>query len=297
MSTPSPVRPPVVVAVDGSDSALAAVRWAACEASAHNLPLRLVHACVPPPIRFPTEPRVQADYLDALSDHGRHSLREAEALAGRTRLGLDIQQDLRVGEAVEVLLDAARGAKLLVTGSRGLGGFRSVLLGSVSAGVTAHAPCPVVVVRGDTPAEDSPVVVGVDGSPTSEAAVALAFEEASLHRVPLVAVHTWSDVAYEGLWTAVPMIVDFEALAADERRVLDERMAGWQEKYPDVAVTKVVERDRPVRALLAHAARARLLVVGSRSHHPFAGMGLGSTSQALVHHGNCPVVVVPAETE
>ena len=176
-------------------------------------------------------------------------------------------------------------------GSRGLGGFRGMFVGSVSAAVCAHGHCPVVVVRGRLPGA-GPVVVGVDGSEAGEAALAFAFEEAACRQVPLVAVHTWVDTSVAETWSALPIDVDWAAVAEDERRLLAERMAGWQEKYPDVQVRQEVVRDRPVRGLLACAKEAQLVVVGSRGRHGFRGTGLGSTSQALLHHGECPVAVV-----
>ncbi|WP_018686828.1 universal stress protein [Actinokineospora enzanensis] len=294
---PVPTRPPVVVGVDGSAASLTAVRWAAAEAAAREFPVRLVHACVPPPLRHPVDSRVQADYLDALSDHGRHWLRVAAALVVRTQPGVDVRQELRVGNAVDVLAESATGAWGLVTGGRGLDGFGDASMGSVSAALTEHAVdvgCPVIVVREEGAAADRrPVVVGVDGSPASEAAIAVAFETASVHRAPLTAVHTWSEVAFSGLWCALPLDLDWTGIAEREASLLSERLAGLREKYPDVVVTAVVERDRPVRALLDHARAARLLVVGTRGHHALAGVGLGSTSLALVRVAGCPVAVVP----
>jgi nucleotide-binding universal stress UspA family protein len=123
--------------------------------------------------------------------------------------------------------------------------------------------------------------------------VALALEEASLRGADLIAVHTWldyaSDVAYA---TARPFVVDWNAVEIREREMLAERLAGWQEKYPDVSVRRVVSRGRPVRGLLEQATEARLLVVGSRGRGGFGGMLLGSTSQALVYHAPCPLLVV-----
>ncbi len=114
------------------------------------------------------------------------------------------------------------------------------------------------------------MVVGVDLSPESDPAIAFGFEEAAASRVPLVA-----------------------AMAlADDQSSLTTRMSGWLEKYPDVAVEQVVTGERPIPSLLGLGERAGLLVVGSRGRGGFAGMLLGSTSQALVHHAPCPVAVV-----
>jgi nucleotide-binding universal stress UspA family protein len=137
------------------------------------------------------------------------------------------------------------------------------------------------------------VVVGVDGSPVSEPAIAMAFEEASTRDAELVAVHTWIDLASDSAYAhAIRYITGWEDHEAAAHAVLAERLAGWQEKYPEVVVRRVVAQDRPVRCLLAHAEDAQLLVVGSRGRGGFTGMLDGSTSQALMYHTPCPLLVV-----
>jgi nucleotide-binding universal stress UspA family protein len=200
-----------------------------------------------------------------------------------------------VGFAVPVLQAESTRAELVVLGDRGLGGFTGLLIGSVATGLSAHASCPVVVVRGPEPdgavPRQEPVVVGIDGSPLSEAAVAFAFEAAARRRVPLVAVHAWRDLLVDP--TLAPL-VDWDAAEVDEREVLAERLAGWGGTYSDVAVRRLVVRDRPARALVDESRRAQLVVVGSRGRGGFTGLLLGSVSQALVHHAHCPVAVVPS---
>jgi nucleotide-binding universal stress UspA family protein len=159
--------------------------------------------------------------------------------------------------------------------------------------MATRANCPVVIVRGAHAEEDDgsprPVVLGVDGSATSEAATEFAFAAATARDVPLVAVHTWWDPV---IGPTVAKLIDVEAIDADERRRLVERLAGWTAKYPDVAVETVVSRDFPARVLLRQAAQAQLVVVGSRGHGELAGLFLGSVSNALVHRAPCPVAVV-----
>lgn len=158
------------------------------------------------------------------------------------------------------------------------------------------------MIRGTKPEEPppahGPVVVGVDGSPASESALAMAFDEASLRGADLVAVHTWIEFSSDSAYAyAHQFIVDWDVIETRERELLAQRLAGWQERYPDVTVRRVVTRDRPVRCLLEHAADAQLLVVGSRGHSGLPGMLLGSTSQALIYHAPCPLLVVrPAAT-
>ncbi|GAA3795119.1 MULTISPECIES: universal stress protein [Amycolatopsis] len=257
----------VLAGVDGSAPALDAVRWAARDAALRKRPLRLIHV---------------GEDADCLA--------EAETAAAAVPDG-QIRGGARTGHPAERLIEESATAVVVVLGSHGLGGFPGMLLGSVAGALAAHAHCPVVVVRGAPPA-DAPVVVGIDASPGGDAALAFALDEANLRRVPLLAVHTWTDMTMGETWSVLPMDADYGAIAEDERRLLAERLAGWREKYPDVDVRPVVVRDRPVRGLLAAGQDAQLIVVGSRGRADFGGVGLGSTSQALLHHAPCPVAVV-----
>jgi nucleotide-binding universal stress UspA family protein len=286
---------PVVVGVDGSESALHAVRWAAREAVRRNAPLRLVHVCHLAPVRHPKQVPPPLDYQAAILDQGRHWLTEAEEAARRAAPGLVMTADLRDGGAADVLVAESRTAQLVVLGSRGLGGFTSLLVGSVAVALSAHAHSPVVVLHAATadgiPPEAGPVVVGVDSSELSDAALTFAFEAAAARGVPLVALHTWLDVTMAGAWTVLPGTVDWDWLQDQEEQRLAERIAPWRDKFPHVEVRPLVVRSRPERALLEHAAGAQLIVVGSRGRGAFAGFGLGSVSQVLLHHAECPVAV------
>ncbi|WP_285489298.1 universal stress protein [Amycolatopsis taiwanensis] len=285
----------ILVGVDGSPSALHATRWAAREAARRHVPLRLFHACVLPPTgsRPVTLP---GGAVEALVECGHQVLREAERAAREVEPGVEVSREVRVGGAAALLIEESANARMAVLGSHGLGGFEGMLVGSVSVGVSAHGHCPVVVARGRTldepPPDRGPVVVGVDGSRISEAAVGFAFDAASLRGVPLIAVHTWTDMSAGETWSVLPFDIDYDEVAEDERRLLAERLAGWREKYPDVELRQLVLRDRPVRGLLATAEDAQLLVVGSRGRGALKGVGLGSVSQALLHHSVCPVAVV-----
>jgi nucleotide-binding universal stress UspA family protein len=283
----------VVAGVDGSECGLQAVRWAAAEALQRQLPLRLVAAHAWPSGGLVGDPGLGVDYRAVLRDVVLGHLATAAADAQQVAPELEIEQVEVTGYPVPVLLRESAHAEIVVLGDRGLGGFTGLLIGSVAVEVTAHASCPVIVVRGSEPdrtgPRPEPVVVGVDGSPTSEAATAFAFEAASLRRVPLVAVHVWRDVLVDA--TMAPLL-DWDVIDSDEREVLAERLAGWTEKYPDVPVRRLVARDRPARALVEESGRAQLVVVGSRGRGGFHGLLLGSVSQALLHHARCPVAVV-----
>jgi nucleotide-binding universal stress UspA family protein len=135
-------------------------------------------------------------------------------------------------------------------------------------------------------------VVGVDGTTHSEAAIAFAFAEASLRDGHLVAVHTWADSVMDTALLGHPDAPDFTPAQQRAYELLAERLAGWQEKYPDVHVTREVVRDHPSRALLRYAEGAALVVVGTRGRGGFRSLALGSTGQRLLHHAPCPVAVV-----
>ncbi|HZG90280.1 MAG TPA: universal stress protein, partial [Pseudonocardia sp.] len=216
---------------------------------------------------------------------------DAKAVAAQAEPDLQVSPEVLTGMPVGVLTEQARGAQLLVLGTRGLGGLAGLLVGSVAVGLAAHAACPVVVVRGEVREGRSelPVVVGVDGSPTSEAAVAFAFDAAAGRGVPLVAVHTWAQTAFDA---EVAAMIDWDAVARDEQEVLAGRLAGWGQKYPDVEVRPVVARDGAAHALVEQSRTAQLVVVGSRGRGNAAGLLLGSVSHGVLHRSRCPVAVV-----
>jgi nucleotide-binding universal stress UspA family protein len=287
---------PVVVGVDGSQAALRAVRWAVGEAGRRQVPLRLVTASGWrfQPSTGPQRPGV--DYRDVLLERARAHLTPpppvAPTAAARKAPGLAIEQQLVVGSAISVLCTESMAAQVVIIGDRGLSRIEGLLVGSVTVALAVHALCPVVVVRGDETDQDLmlPVLLGVDGSSTSEAATAFAFEAASARGVVLVAMHTWSDMMFDPSMAAV--VIDWTAVAEAESQVMTDRLAGWMEKFPDVTVEQVVTRDSPARHLLARAQQSQLVVVGSRGHGEFAGMVLGSVSNALLHRSPCPVAVV-----
>jgi nucleotide-binding universal stress UspA family protein len=284
------MRKPVVAGVDGSDSAEQAVRWAAREAAHRGVPLRLVHACMV--IEAYTPVKLPVSVSEALADQGGDWLRHAAELAREAAPDVEVSAHLDHGSAAACLITESKSAELVVLGSRGLGGFTGLVVGSVALALTTHGHCPTVVVRGEQDRTGKPVVVGVDASPASEAAIGFAFEEASRLGVPLVAQHTWTDLSLYVKFSIAPYGVNWGQVQADQEHLLTERLAGWQEKYPQVPVQLTVTAGRAAHNLLEAARAAQLVVVGSRGRGGVAGMLLGSTSQALLHHSPCAVAVV-----
>jgi nucleotide-binding universal stress UspA family protein len=278
-------RPPVVVGVDGSPDAGAAAEYGAWEADHRGLPLRLVHA-LQPPIMYGTSVVAAYDTGEPLTD-AQAVLREAaEQVRGRYP-DLEVATVITAGTPASVLVDESRTAALVVVGSRGLGRFEQLLAGSVSAQVAMHAHAPVVVLRpparDEQPSAGSGVVVGVDGSTGSAAALAFAFEEAAARGTGLVAVYAW----------AVTERRDAAEAQHEADRMLAEAMAGWQEKYPEVTVVRrAVPSASPLATLIEEGAHAQLVVVGPRGRGGFASLLLGSVSDGLVRHAHRPVAVV-----
>ncbi|MEV6873139.1 universal stress protein [Amycolatopsis sp. NPDC051128] len=293
----SAIDPRITVGVDGSAGSTAAVAWAAEIASLRHLELRIVHGLQVTGLYYGggMTGMGAAALFEAVQADGERAIADARTLAASIDKDLVVTTELPNEPPVPMLIDESRHARLLVVGRSGTGGFADMLLGGTAASVASHAHGPVAVVRGrsdGTVPEAGPVVAGVDGSPNSEQAIAVAFEEASLRGVPLVAVHAWNDVTYEDTRGTVRILTQPEALEEGEERLLTERLAGWSEKYPDVEVRRLLVHDRPRHALLEESKMAQLVVVGSRGRGGFTGMLLGSTSQALVQHAQCPVLVV-----
>lgn len=291
MSAPRKTTPrrTVVVGVDGSDDSLRAVRWAAAEAGRRGVPLRLVHAFDHTVEHVVGQPTVGEQEREVLMDQAHRLLTGAAAAAETAVPGLEVQAQLVTGYPVPVLADESGRAQLVVLGAAGRGRFLELLAGSVASGLAAHGRCPVVVVRGEDGGPAAPVVVGIDGTPASETAIAFGFEAAAARHAPLVAVHAWQ-TPLVGTVPADPAVVSAVEAAAHE--ILAERLAGWGEKFPDVLVRRVVLNDRPAPLLVREARGAQLLVVGSRGHGLVAGAFLGSVGHALVHRAPCPVAVV-----
>ncbi|MGX7826583.1 universal stress protein [Actinokineospora sp. 24-640] len=293
---PSPM--PVVAGVDGSDSAEHAARWAAAEAARRRVPLRLLFATDLAAYAHVRGFGVPQGFLRVIEANGHETLEKLKDSIGSAHPALGIETELRDADAVSALVRESTTAGLIVLGSRGLGGFSGILVGSTAVALATRGRCPIAVIRGKNgdaePPSSGPVVVGVDDSPTSDLALAAAFDQASSRGVDLVAVRAWQVSTIAAHPHAHQYAQDWAAMETAERESLDERLAGWPEKYPEVTVRRVVSRHRPVPGLLENSQDAQLLVVGSRGHGGLTGVLLGSTSQALIYHATCPLLIVRA---
>lgn len=284
-------RPGIAVGVDGSAASRVAVDWAARDAAIRNVSLTLVHVAdgaVAPWSRTP----LPTGFGKWQQERGHKFIDDAISVAkeATNRTGLvEVRTETYYSAVVPTFVDISKDVEMIVVGSRGQGAFGS-LLGSVSAGLVQHAHCPVAVIHDEDPLmshpAEAPVLVGIDGSPVSELATEIAFDEASRRHVELIALHAWSD---SGVLDFPGM--DWLTMKSSEDEVLAERLAGWQERYPDVKVHRCIVCDRPARQLIERSEAAQLVVVGSRGRGGFAGMLLGSVSSAVVQSARMPVIV------
>ncbi|MEV5769334.1 universal stress protein [Micromonospora sp. NPDC052213] len=283
----------VVVGVDGSEAALRAVRLAAVEAARRNRPLRIVHGFIWPLLRVPVGAPAGGPPGAGLRHQAEQLVAAATTEAEATVPGLRVSGEIIDGEAAAVLLGESPAAAMIVLGDRGLGGFSALVVGSVAVQVASYADCPVLVARG-TDRPDGPVVVGVDGSETSRLAVEFAVEEASVRDAPLVALHAYRHPTSTAPGDMQPLVYDDTELRSEEERVVAESLAGLTERWPDVPVSREAVRGRPTTVLAEASRRAQLLVVGRQGRGELTGLLLGSVSQSVLHHADCPVAVVHA---
>ncbi|MGD9516132.1 MULTISPECIES: universal stress protein [Mycolicibacterium] len=282
----------IVVGVDGSPESSAALRWAGGEALLFREPVTLIYAVAPTVVSWPMAP-LQDTVVECERQNAEEALQYARnavaSVAESCGQDIDIRTEVRYGPPVQVLVDASRQARMVVVGNRGRGALGRLALGSVSDGLIHHAHGAVTVVhtrRGHLPDPAASVLLGVDGSPASEDATALAFEEAERRGVDLVAVHVWGDVG------GLPLQGDeWRGHRQQAEEVLAERLAGWQERHPDVRVSRHVEFDDPAHHLVDRARTAQLVVLGSHGRGGFAGMLLGSVSSTVARSVDVPVTV------
>jgi len=270
---------PVVAATDGSEESLRAVEWAAGEAVRRVVPLRIVSAAPLPPVMTALQIQPELDRVaDFLRSERELALDVAASRAARRAPGLVIVTDPVDGPPAHAVVESGSSASMLVVGSRGAGAFTVLTLGSVSRYAAAHAPCPVVVIRDLLPVASGLVGVGVGDLDGCAESLAFAFEEASLRKARVLAIHACSAPGPAA------------AVAAGQ---LVGLMEVWRDKYPGVPVNQEVVPGHPARALIGLSTRADVVVMGRHDGHP-GPHGPGPVRHAVLSHAHGPIAVVPA---
>lgn len=283
---------PVVVGVDGSEQSVAAAHYAADLARRRQAPLRLVY--VFESLIYGFGPMFAAGSYGIADEQLRAAGQQAiEEVTGQIRSAhpdVEVTSELRQGGAAATLIAESRDAEVTVVGSRGVGGFAELILGSVSAQVASHAHGAVVVAR-PVPVENGPVLVGYDGSEQASAALGYAVTEALSLGVPLVVANTYWP---EPWGFGEPPAIDPNVTAAHEaERLIEQAVAPYRERHSELRVeSRTIHSLNPEHSLVEESAHAGLTVVGSRGRGGFAGLLLGSVSLSLVHHAAGPLAVV-----
>ena len=287
----------IVVGTDGSASGDEAIRFAAVEAAASGAVLEIVHVWPEPPTV--TSGAVGApQYVNSKPGEGNAEAMIAQAAAIAAAVAPDVTVDNApmAGDTVEVLVDASADADLLVVGSRGRGGLKSLVLGSVSHGVLQHAKCPVAVVHHPS-TSGGPVVVGADGTEQGNGAVRYAAQAAARHKTFLHIVHAWHvsmPVALGPMAVAAPAMVDSVAVHEAADSVVDRARAVAGETVPGLEITGSADEGIAIEVLEAASKGATMVVVGSHGRGDLAALVMGSTSHGLIRGAACPVVCVNA---
>jgi nucleotide-binding universal stress UspA family protein len=288
------VQLPVVVGVDGSDSSLTAVDWATDEAARHGVPLRLVYASlweryegVRPSsgLERPSE-QVMAENIVGV----------ARERAQRRNPEVEVSADVLPEDPVSALLREGDSASVLVTGSRGRGELKGLLLGSVGLAVAARAHCPVIVVRGDPAGlagTHDRILLGAGDPGTTDDALRFAFREAGARGCVLDVVRAWCHPTREAV--AHPLSAGEPRCESEQQAsdLLDTLLRDAGTDHPQVRVHRATVEGPAHTVLLRRSAAADLAVIGARRRHGHFGLQLGPVGHRLLHHADCPVAVVP----
>jgi nucleotide-binding universal stress UspA family protein len=293
----------VVVGYDGSPGSEQALGWALGAARARGASVRIVNAVRPYVDPWPGLGGYALPRPDELAEMARTTLATAESAAGAIAPDVPVETRSATGNEADVLMHDTDDVDMIVVGSRGLGGFTELLVGSTGIQLANHASCPVVVVR--TYVEQAPVVppgpeagrvvVGVDASTESNEALGFAFEEAQMRGVGLTAVHGWRVPFFDsrgGKSGPIPGTELPSEFRGEELQALADCVRMWRGKFPDVDVREAVVHLAPAAVMIEASAGAELLVVGSRGRGGFRSLLLGSVSHAVLHHAHCPVAIV-----
>ncbi|WP_328543249.1 MULTISPECIES: universal stress protein [unclassified Streptomyces] len=278
-------RDEIVVGIDPARDWRLPLSWAVDEARRRRYGLRLVAAVLP---QHSTHHVDDTPGSMALNQAASDALRAAVAWSRERHTEVESAVELVEGFPAPAMGRMSRQARMIVLGSRHLGRTAEFFsAGSLVVPVTAQAHCPVVVVGDAEHVTQQPpyLVVGIDGSESSKAALGLALEEAALRGAELHAISVWQP----------PVLLphDEESAQQAQRRMLSEATAGWSQKYPDVVLRHEVLAGHPVEELAGAAEHALALVLGRRGRGGYTGMRLGSVVHGLLHRAHCPVITVP----
>jgi nucleotide-binding universal stress UspA family protein len=294
----------ILVGYDGSPQAAHAVHWAAAEAARRDAPLTVFYVIDYGRFTVAGGGGVGTSWATYLADEPAKLLVDkGVARAREAAPKVRVAGETKVGRPVGALVEASRTADLLVVGARGCNELCNLAVGSVAASMAAHSHCPVVIVRGDGnvhPGPAHPVVVGVDGSPASRAALDYAAGTAKDTSAPLIVMRAWNVLLRDPLvGVDARVLIDRDALLRWDRgaaqQILDAAVDRVRTQYPEVAVTPSLVEAAPAAAVLDAAADAGLIVVGTRAQGAVLSLLLGSVSHAVVHASSRPVAVVRAE--
>ena len=272
----APTSAPVVVGVDDSRLGLSAVRLAAREAAMHDRPLRIVHS-----FNWTAEPELPPE--TELRGPTERLIAEAVETASRTEPTIEISSALIEGPALTTLLRESGSAALTVLGDGNLSEWEYVPPESLAVQLAARAGSTVLVAR-EIARPTGPVLVGVDGSLGSQAALDFAFDAATRRKADLIALWVWDPVDRP------------EGAQPETEEALAEALAPWQQKYPSVRVVQRVLSGEPTEVMVEQSREVELSVVSARGEQPWRGM-LGAVSQSMLYHSPAPVVIVRSNHE
>ncbi len=289
----------VVVGVDGTEGSLVALRWAAHEAARRSWPLQVV-TCAQLPMAVEVGMVGVGGFagsaMDLIVKDQEGVNQRAVDLARSFGLGPDVKigGETILGAPAYALVGAANEDDLLVVGATSHVGRLTDMLGSVATVVTHRAKCPVVVVHG-APRSDNEVkriVVGVDGSPGSEQAIAWAIDQGTRCGAELVLVHGW---VYPYLGARTGISEPRDDMRLDAMRTLEAATASVVDTAPGLKCHSVISEESAAKAIIDAAVDGDLVVVGSRGRGGFSALLLGSVSRTVAQHSPCPVAVIPTK--
>lgn len=271
----------IVIGTDGSAHAAEALRFGVAEAELHGAQVEVVAVAENP--RLDSASAVAPDDSTAIESRAKLDAWVAEHLPGDHQ----VSTHLAHGDPVQELLERSVEADLLVLGARGTGGFKGLLMGSVSERLVETSNIPVAVVGSDAPPARGRVLVGYDGSRASQEALVWAAGEARTRGATLEIVHSWQvPAAAASPWVIVPI----DEISDAGRQVIAE--ARHHPSCEGLEVEAHLYHGSPASGILQRAQEADLVVVGTRGHGRVASVLLGSVSRQVLHHSPVPVVVI-----